>query len=104
MRATNKRSHFADPRQSSPVEPTRGQPRIDAELPTGARVEIRNRFDGGWASGFQVFAAQPSGGYLVRRSSDHSVLPITFAETELRLDPVPLPAHCPCSCPPAASA
>ena len=50
------------------------------ELPSGVRVQVRSRFDGGWVSGFQVFAAQPSGRYLVRRLSDHSVLPITFAE------------------------
>jgi hypothetical protein len=63
------------------------------ELPSGVRVEVRSRFDGGWASGFQVFAAQPNGRYLVRRLSDHSVLPITFAEAELRLDPVRLPVR-----------
>ena len=67
------------------------------ELPSGVRVQVRSRFDGGWASGFQVFAPQPSGGYLVRRLSDRSVLPITFAETELRLDPVRLPTRAPSS-------
>jgi hypothetical protein len=68
--------------------------RLDAEaiLPTGVRVQVRRRFDGAWASGFHVFAAQPTGGYLVRRASDRAVLPTTFAPTELRLDPVPLPA------------
>jgi hypothetical protein len=66
-----------------------------AGLPSGVRVQIRNRFDGAWASGYQVVAAQPGGGYLVRRTSDHSVLPITFADTEMRLDPVPLPAGAP---------
>ena len=69
-----------------------GRPAGEAGLPSGVRVQIRNRFDGAWASGYEVFAAQPGGGYLVRRTSDHSVLPITFAEAEMRLDPVPLPA------------
>jgi hypothetical protein len=66
--------------------------RLSASLPKGVRVQIRNNFDGAWAPGFQVFAAQPGGCYLVRRLSDRSVLPIIFAETELRLDPVPLSA------------
>lgn len=63
------------------------------ELPSGVRVQVRSRFDGGWDSGFQVFSPQPSGGYLVRRLSDHAVVPIVFAETELRLDPVRLPTR-----------
>lgn len=63
----------------------------DAGLPCGIRVQVRCRFDGTWASGFQVFSAQPGGLYLVRRLSDHAVLPATFAENELRVDPLPLP-------------
>jgi hypothetical protein len=67
------------------------------ELPSGVRVQVRSSFDGGWVSGFQVFATQPNGCYLVRRLSDHSVLPITFAETDVRLDPVRLPTRAPSS-------
>jgi hypothetical protein len=61
-----------------------------AMLPSGVRVEIRNRFDGAWSSGFQLLAAHPDG-YLVRRLSDRSVLPVAFAETDIRLDAMPLP-------------
>jgi hypothetical protein len=104
MPATNDRSHALDPGPSSCTAPDGGRPDIEAELPSGVRVEVRNRFDGAWVPGFQILAAQTSGGYVVRRISDRSVLPVTFAESELRLDPVPLPAHCACSCPPAASA
>jgi hypothetical protein len=70
-----------------------GRQAVEANLPSGLRVQVRSRFDGAWASGFQIFAAQPSGGVLVRRLSDGSVLPVTFAESEVRLDPVPLPAR-----------
>ena len=69
-----------------------GQREVEASLPSGLRVQVRSRFDGAWASGFQVFSAQPGGGYLVRRLSDRSVLPSTFTEAELRVDPLPLPA------------
>jgi hypothetical protein len=74
--------------------PTSGgdRPDIDASLPHGVRVQVWNGFESTWASGFQIFAPQPDGGYLVRRLSDRSVLPITFPEAEVRLDPVPLPA------------
>jgi len=64
----------------------------NAPFERGVRVQVRSRFDGGWASGFQVFAAQPSGEYLVRRLSDNSLLPVAFSRADLRLDPVPLPA------------
>ena len=66
-------------------------PGLGPSLPSGVRVQIRNRFDGGWVSGFHVVAAQPDGGYLVRRLSDHSVLPTTFADVDLRLEPIALP-------------
>ena len=68
-----------------------GLPVHEGDLPTGVRVRMQNRLDGTWASGYRVIAAQPAGGYLVRRLADQSVLPIIFAEEEMRLDPVPLP-------------
>ena len=77
---------------------------VDDSLPSGVRVQIRSRFDGTWSSGFEVFAAQPSGGYLVRRVSDCSVLPVTFGETELRVDPLPMPPGPPSSWSPPAVA
>ena len=65
-------------------------PGVETSLPIGVHVQVRTRFDGAWASGFRVFAGQTSGGYLVCRVSDSSVLPVIFAAAELRLDPVPL--------------
>jgi hypothetical protein len=85
-----------------PLSSAEGRPDIREGLPSGVRVQVWNRFDGAWASGFRIFASQPSGGYLVRRLSDGSVLPIDFAEDELRLDPVPLPAGAQSSWPPPA--
>ena len=79
-------------RHSRPLSSADAPRDIGESLPSGVRVQIWNRFDGAWASGFRIFAAQPGGGYLVRRLSDGSVLPINFAQAELRLDPVPLPA------------
>jgi hypothetical protein len=73
------------------------RPDPEPKLPGGARVQVRSRFDGDWTSGFQVFAAQADGRYLVRRLSDRSMLPIAFAESDLRLDPVRLPAPSPWS-------
>jgi hypothetical protein len=104
MSAMNEPEHAiggTDARQ--PLSDGRRSP-VDASLPSGVRVQIRSRFDGTWSSGFEVFAAQPGGGYLVRRASDCSVLPVTFAETELRVDPVPMPPGPPSSWspPPAA--
>lgn len=94
MQTMREASRALDASQPQPTGPDRG-PADGAGLPSGVRVQVRNRFDGAWASGYRVFAAQPSGGYLVRRLSDHSVLPVTFAAAEMRLDPVPLPAAAP---------
>lgn len=71
-----------------------------AHLPSGVRVKVY--IGGAWASGFEVFAAQPGGGYLLRRNSDRSLLPVTFFDTELRIDPIPMPAAGSWSPPPAA--
>jgi len=92
MQAMREPSRALDGSRPQPAGLAGGQPASEAGLPSGVRVQIRNRFDGAWAAGYEVFAAQPGGGYLVRRTSDHSVLPIAFAEAEMRLDPVPLPA------------
>jgi hypothetical protein len=37
-------------------------------------VEVRNRYDGRWAEGFEVIEERPAG-YLLRRRSDGAVLP-----------------------------
>jgi hypothetical protein len=57
----------------------------------GTRVEVRSRFESRWTRGFEV-ADQVDGTrdgsgepmYRVRRRSDGSILPVTFAETDLR--------------------
>ena len=52
-------------------------------LTKGTRVQVRNRFDGSWARGFEVYQSRRSG-YLLRRLSDRHVLPTTFAPPDLR--------------------
>lgn len=48
---------------------------------------MRTRFDGHWASGFELIGTQTyddGDRYLVRRCSDHTVLPTTFGPEEIR--------------------
>ncbi len=52
-------------------------------LTAGTRVDVRNRFVGGWSHGFEV-ADHVEGGYLIRRMSDASVLPDVFSEDDVR--------------------
>ena len=52
----------------------------------GTRVQVRNRFDGSWARGFEVYQSRRNG-YLLRRLSDRHVLPTTFSPPELRQEP-----------------
>ena len=52
-------------------------------LHTGTRVEVRTRFSGDWARGFEV-ADTSSEGYLLRRTSDGSVLPRRFGSDDIR--------------------
>lgn len=52
-------------------------------FPAGTRVEVRSRFRRDWVRGFEV-AASDGGGYRLRRLSDDSVLPVTFAPGDLR--------------------
>jgi hypothetical protein len=62
-------------------------------LPAGERVEVRNRFDGSWSTGFEVAEALPPpqrdapGAYRVRRVADHAVLNATFTPDDLRREP-----------------
>jgi hypothetical protein len=51
----------------------------------GARVEVRNRFDGSWATGFEIAEATLDGCH-VRRLTDGSVLPSVFPHHDLRGD------------------
>jgi len=58
-------------------------------LSPGTEVEVRTRYQGGWAPGFEVDAvhSDPSARnnrYVVRRRSDGAVLPVAFHQTEVR--------------------
>jgi hypothetical protein len=60
----------------------------------GTRVEVRSRFESRWTRGFEVAdridgvrtadGREEEAMYRVRRRSDGSILPVTFAETDLR--------------------
>jgi hypothetical protein len=52
-------------------------------LAAGAVIDVRNRFDGRWAHGFEVVAAD-DGGYRVRRLSDGRELPSLFDADDVR--------------------
>jgi hypothetical protein len=52
-------------------------------MDTTVPVEVRNRYDGGWAGGFQVAEQTPSG-YRLRRLSDGAVLPEEFPAEDVR--------------------
>jgi hypothetical protein len=52
-------------------------------LETGTRVEVRTGYDRSWAKGFEVLDACAEG-YRLRRLSDGSPLPATFAVTDVR--------------------
>jgi len=58
---------------------------VPAGLRPGARVEVRNRFDGSWSAGFAVEFATGAG-CQVRRLSDGSLLPLVFPHHEVRGD------------------
>jgi hypothetical protein len=52
-------------------------------IPTGTAVDVFSRFSASWISGFEI-ATTLNGGYQIRRLSDRSVLPATFAGDDLR--------------------
>jgi len=52
-------------------------------LSVGDRVEVRRRYDGAYSTGFAV-AALDAGRVRLRRCSDGTVLPSSFAADELR--------------------
>ena len=56
---------------------------IETGLRPGTRVEVRRRFDAGWAQGFEV-AKVNRDGYLLRRLSDGDVLPVAFEPDDVR--------------------
>lgn len=61
-----------------------GSERPSRELPVGTRVEVRNRFDRSWGSGFVVDGIDGDGRYRVVRRSDGAALPTTFERDDLR--------------------
>jgi hypothetical protein len=58
-------------------------PAASRRLAPGARVEVRNHFDGSWAGGFEIADKDP-GGYWLRRTSDRVVLPSRFSPGDVR--------------------
>lgn len=71
---------------ATPPPPTDDEPPAPPEPPRldpGTRVEVRNRFDGRWARGFEVIGHGPDG-YRVRRLSGGDELPTPFAEQDVR--------------------
>jgi hypothetical protein len=55
------------------------------DFPTGTRVQVRNRFNQHWTSGFEV-ADVNEAAYRLRRLSDNAVLPVAFEEDEVRAE------------------
>ena len=57
----------------------------------GTDVQVRTRFDGRWASGFEIADIRKRGfvppAYRIRRRSDHRVLPGYFPTSQLRRTP-----------------
>jgi hypothetical protein len=53
-------------------------------IPVGTVIEVRTRFDGHWARGFEV-ATTDGQGYRVRRQSDGRELPAQFSDQDVRL-------------------
>jgi|GraSoiStandDraft_30_1057271.scaffolds.fasta_scaffold1282949_1 hypothetical protein len=60
-------------------------------LPPGTEVEVRNRFNGDWTSGFEVADVGPGAigprpaEYWLRRISDGTKLAPSFSPSEVRL-------------------
>ena len=69
---------------------TAGQAPYHEDVRPGTRVEVRSRFESKWTRGFEVADLVDDGHgqhepmYKVRRRSDGSILPVPFAEGDLR--------------------
>lgn len=59
------------------------QPTGERVLEPGTKVEVRDGFEGQWHRGFAVEAVTEAG-YLVRRTSDDSVLPTALPRATVR--------------------
>jgi hypothetical protein len=55
----------------------------EEELSPGDKVEVRSRFNAQWARGFEVIDVDDAG-VRVRRISDGEILPVAFAEIDVR--------------------
>ena len=64
-------------------EPAASEEQPRRSLHVGSRVDVRNRFDGSWSSGFEVSAVVDDG-YRIRRRSDGSELPAEFDADDVR--------------------
>jgi hypothetical protein len=57
--------------------------RRDDTLPTGTRVEVRNRYGAFWSAGFEIAQATDDG-YWLRRESDRYLIPREFSSGDVR--------------------
>ena len=57
---------------------------LSAPIAPGTRVEVRSRYRRGWCRGFEV-AHFAGGMYRIRRTSDHSVVPVKFPVDQVRM-------------------
>lgn len=60
------------------------EPAAVAHLNIGTEVEVRRRFDGAWARGFEI-CGHTDTGYRLRRHSDGAVLPVPFPPDDIRV-------------------
>jgi hypothetical protein len=58
-------------------------PNARTPLAPGAKVDVRNRYQGTWVRGFEVAEATPDG-YRIRRLSDGSILGELFSRDDVR--------------------
>jgi hypothetical protein len=61
----------------------RGEPVGGNAVQIHVPVEVRSRYDGQWAAGFQI-ADRTEHGYRLRRLSDDTVLPGEFSPDDIR--------------------
>ena len=57
----------------------------DQTLPAGTSVAVFSQFSGSWIRGFDIATGRDDG-YELRRHSDQTVLPATFAIDDLRVE------------------
>jgi len=57
--------------------------RAATDIEPGTAIEVRRRFDHGWAKGFRV-EGRDDAGYIIRRESDGALLPVSFPAAEVR--------------------